>query len=59
MAVKKKTVPVKQMETRKYVYTKDGMRYEILAEDGKYLHCAGITLRHTNPEIERICEEER
>lgn len=59
MAAKKKTVPDKPTEMKKYAYTKDGMRHEVLAEDGKYLYCAGITLRHTNPDIEYICEEER
>lgn len=59
MAAKKKTVPDKPTKTKKYAYTKDGMRHEVLAEDGKYLYCVGITLRHTNPAIEYICEEER
>lgn len=44
----------KKRKGTRYVYLKNGKKYRILRQDGKYLYCDGITLMHINPTIDRI-----
>ena len=54
-AAAKPEPPVKKPKTvlARYIILKNGERYRILREDGKYLYCDGTTIRHLDPRIER------
>lgn len=65
MATKKKTAAATEQHTEeaakkpktkrvRYVVLKDGSRHLLTGQDGKYLYCEGTTIRHTNPQFDRI-----
>lgn len=63
MATKKKAAveqqtdgTAKKPKTKRvrYVVLKDGSRHLLTGHDGKYLYCEDTTIRHTNPQFDRI-----